>query len=288
MFVKNIYGVPDYTVANFSQTAQKVGENESISAGANAGESTNDASRHNKTCVLIPIINEGERIKKELERAKNAGIHKVADIILCDGGSTDGSMEHESLKKLCVNTLLVKTGAGKQGAQLRMGIHYAIQQGYNGIVTIDGNNKDSIEDVPLFLKKLDEGYDFIQGSRFIKGGYAKNTPLIRYIAVRFIHAPIISLTAKKWFTDTTNAYRAYSMAYLKHPKVLPLRDVFSGYELLAYLSTRATQLKMSATEVPVARIYPKNEPTPTKIKGIKGNSNLMKILLANAFGAYNP
>ncbi len=262
--IKNISGVPDYDIFELDEK-----------------------QKQSKFCVLIPIINEGERIKKELERAKAAGIYKIADIILCDGGSTDGSMEHENLKELCVNTLLVKTGSGKQGAQLRMGIHFAMQRGYIGVVTIDGNNKDSIEDISLFLQKLEQGFDLIQGSRFIKGGIAKNTPLIRYFAVRFIHAPIISLTARQWFTDTTNAYRAYSMKYLSHPKVLPLRDVFVGYELLAYLSTRATQLKLSATEVPVARIYPKNEPTPTKIKGIKGNSNLMKILLANAFGAYN-
>ena len=122
-----------------------------------------------KYCLCIPIINEGDRIKKELNRAKKAGIDKIVDIIICDAGSTDGSTKKELLTKLGVNTLLIKKGPGKQGAQLRMGIWWALKRGYEGIITIDGNNKDSIEDVPNFIRKLDEGYDFVQGSRYVKG-----------------------------------------------------------------------------------------------------------------------
>ena len=140
----------------------------------------------------------------------------------------------------------------------------------------------------LCLRKLKEGYDLIQGSRFVKGGIAENTPLSRWLAVRFIHAPLISLGARHWFTDTTNAYRAYSRAYLTHPAVQPFRDVFAGYELLAYLSIRATRLGLKACEVPVTRAYPASGATPTKIKGFKGNSDLLKVLLAAARGKYNP
>lgn len=247
------------------------------------------APKTTKYCVLIPIINEGERIKRELERAMSAGVDKLCDIIICDGDSKDGSTSDESMKALGVNTLLIKKSQGKQGAQLRMGIDFALNvRGYDGIITIDGNDKDSIEDVHKFVEKLDEGYDLVQGSRFIKGGKAINTPPVRYISVRLIHAPVISVTAGQWFTDTTNAYRCYSASYLKHPEVQPLREVFSGYELLAYLSVRATQLKMRACEVPVTRAYPKTGKTPTKISAVRGNSNLLKILFTNLFGGYNP
>lgn len=239
-------------------------------------------------CVLIPIINEGERIKKELQRAKHFYVADAADIVICDGGSTDGCTEAGLLKKLDVNTLLVKKGPGKQGAQLRMGFWWALNRGYKGIITIDGNNKDSIEDVPSFIEKLQEGYDFVQGSRFIKGGHAVRTPFIRLLSVRLLHAPVISLTAKQWFTDTTNAYRAYSREYLLHPEVQPLRDVFMTYELLAYLSVRASQLGLKACEIPVDRVYPKSGKTPTKISFFKGNSDLLKILFKNMRGAYNP
>ena len=228
MLYKDINGVPDFECEEYKE-------------------------KNTKYCVCIPIINEGERIKKELERAKKADIHKLVDIIICDAGSTDGSTKKEILEDLGVNTLLIKKGQGKQGAQLRMGIWWALSRGYEGIITIDGNNKDSIEDIPKFIEKLEEGYDFVQGSRFIKGGEAINTPFIRYISVRLLHAPIISLTAKKWYTDTTNAYRAYSRKYLEHEKVQPLRDIFVTYELLAYLSVKADQLKLKTCEIPEKR-----------------------------------
>ena len=184
----------------------------------------------------------------ELGRAQTAGVDTLCDIVICDGGSTDGSMKLDTLQLYGVNTLLTKTGPGKQGAQLRMGIYFALN----------------------------------------RGGHAVNTPPVRYAAVRLVHAPLISLGAHRWFTDTTNAYRAYSREYLTHPDVRPLRDVFMGYELLAYLSIRATQLGMKACEVPVTRAYPATGKTPTKINGFKGNSDLMQVLLKALAGKYNP
>ena len=164
--IQNVPGVPDYTCTAF-------------------------LPKSSDYCLLIPVINEGSRILTELGRAQKAGVDRLVDIVICDGGSTDGSMNPDTLELYGVNTLLVKTGPGKQGAQLRMGLHFALTFGYKGVLTIDGNNKDSIEDVPEFVAKLKEGYDLVQGSRFIPGGHAINTPKTRYAAVRLIHAPII-------------------------------------------------------------------------------------------------
>lgn len=239
-----------------------------------------------KYCLCIPIINESERIISELQRVKEGKIDELCDIILCDGGSTDGVTTKEVLEPLGVNTLLTKEDVGKQSAQMRMGFSWALARGYDGIITVDGNNKDSVEDVGQFVQKLEEGYDFVQGSRFISGGKAVNTPISRWIAVRLIHAPMISLTAKEKFTDTTNAYRAYSKAYLTHPQVNPFRDVFQTYELLAYLSVRASQLGMKTGEIPVARVYPRHEKPPTKISPLQGNLLLLKILWKNFLGHY--
>ena len=60
----------------------------------------------------------------------------MVDIVICDGGSTDGSMNPDTLELYGVNTLLVKTGPGKQGAQLRMGLHFALTFGYKGVLTL--------------------------------------------------------------------------------------------------------------------------------------------------------
>ncbi|OQB40440.1 MAG: Undecaprenyl-phosphate mannosyltransferase [candidate division CPR1 bacterium ADurb.Bin160] len=263
MIIKNIKGVPKFEINEFSK-------------------------KQNKYCLCIPIINENGKIQKELERAKKYKIHKIIDIIICDGGSTDGCTDIKSLKSLGVNTLLTKKDLGKQGAQLRMGFWWALNRGYKGIITVDGNNKDSIESVPLFVEKLDQGYDFVQGSRYIKGGKAVNTPIVRHFSVKYIHAPFISLIAKNKYTDTTNAYRGYSKKYLQHPKVLPFRNIFQTYELLAYLSVRANQIGLKTTEIPVTRKYPKNTKIPTKISPIKGNILLLKILVNLALKRYNP
>lgn len=262
MLIEGVKGVPNFEVLEFSK-------------------------KNTRYCLCIPIINENGRIHAELQKALSHGINKITDIIICDGDSTDGSTDPGILRDLGVNTLLIKRDYGRQGAQLRMGFWWALQRGYDGIITIDGNNKDSIESVPLFIKKLDAGYDFIQGSRFLKGGKAENTPLIRKLAVRLIHSPIISLTARHRYTDTTNAFRAYSKRYLEHPKVKPFRDIFVTYELLAYLSVRATRIGLRVCEIAVERSYPRKEKTPTKISPLKGNLNLFKILLENLAGRYN-
>lgn len=261
MLYKDIEGVPDFECEEIKEKSTKY-------------------------CICIPVINEGERIIKELETAKKFKVNDIADIIICDGGSSDGSMELKRLGNLGTNTLLIKKGPGKQGAQLRMGMYYALKRGYEGVITIDGNNKDSIEDIPRFIEKLEEGYDFVQGSRFIKGGQAINTPFVRLVSVKLIHAPIISLTAHKRFTDTTNAYRAYSKKYLENPEVQPFRDIFMTYELLAFLSVKASKIGMKTCEVPVRREYPKKGKTPTKISFFKGNFELMKILINNMRGKY--
>lgn len=244
--------------------------------------------KNSKYCICIPIINEADRILKELDLGLKTNINQNFDIIICDGGSSDGSTEIDKLRDLKVNALLVKQGSGKQGAQLRMGFWWAINRGYEGIITIDGNNKDRLNEVPLFVEKLEQGFDYIQGSRFIKGGYKENTPLSRLLAVRFIHSPVISITARTLITDSTNNFRAYSIKYLTDPRVSIFRDIFNSYELLAYLSVRASQLGYKVCEVPVSRVYPKSKKTPTKISFIKGNYNLMKILFLNLLGKYNP
>ena len=244
--------------------------------------------KRNRYCCLIPVINEGPRIRIQLGKMQKLGISLVCDVIMCDGGSTDGSMGLDFLSSMGVNTVLIKRGLGKLSAQMRMGLWWGLQEGYEGCITVDGNGKDGIEAIPSFCEKLDEGFDFVQGSRFIAGGKAENTPVTRLLALRLIHAPLISLAAGFHFTDTTNAFRAYSRKYINHPEVLPFRDVFETYELLAYLSVRASQLGLKVCEIPVERIYPKSGPIPTKISFLKGNWDLIKILFATISGSYNP
>ncbi len=238
-------------------------------------------------CVVIPVINEGERIRNLLRRMAALSVSAMADIIIVDGGSKDGSLALEALQAQGVRGLLVKTGPGKLSAQLRCAYAFALQQGYAGIVTIDGNDKDDPEGIPRFIEALKAGYDFVQGSRFVPGGVAENTPRSRDWAIRFIHAPMLSLASGFRWTDTTQGFRAYSRRMLLDPRVAPFRDVFLTYELLAYLSYRGPRLGFRCIELPSIRRYPKGE-VPTKISSVRGNLSVFKVLVAACLGHFNP
>jgi dolichol-phosphate mannosyltransferase len=243
--------------------------------------------RHNSWCVVIPVINEGERIKNLLARIAAINIARLADIIIVDGGSSDGSLAVESLQTNGVQGLLLKTGPGKLSAQLRCVYAFALDQGYEGIVTIDGNDKDDPVAIPKFIDALKQGVDFVQASRFIPGGVAVNTPKSRDFAIRFIHAPMLSLFSGFRWTDTTQGFRAYSRRILLDPEIALFRDVFMNYELLAYLSYRAPKLGYRCVELPTLRRYPKGK-VPTKISSFKGNLSVLEVLIRACFGIYNP
>lgn len=166
--------------------------------------------RQHPWCVVIPVINEGERIRNLLARMAALNIAALADIIIVDGGSKDGSLALDVLKEKGVRGLLLKTDPGKLSAQLRCAYAFVLDQGYQGIVTIDGNDKDDPEAIPRFIDALKQGVDFVQASRFIAGGVAENTPKSRDFAIRFIHAPMLSLFSGFHWTDTTQGFRAYS------------------------------------------------------------------------------
>lgn len=243
--------------------------------------------RQRDCCVVIPVINEGERIRNLLGRMAALGIAELADIIIVDGGSKDGSLELEALQKKGVRGLLVKTGPGKLSAQLRCAYAFALDQGYDGIVTIDGNDKDDPDAIRFFIEALRSGTDFVQASRFLAGGVAENTPASRDFAIRFIHAPALSISSGKKWTDTTQGFRAYSRRLLLDERLAPFRDVFVGYELLAYMSYKAPRLGYRCEELPTARRYPKGE-VPTKISAFRGNLNVLLVLFRACLGLYDP
>lgn len=243
--------------------------------------------RQHPYCVVIPVINEGVRITSLLSRMAALDIANLADIIIVDGGSTDGSLALDRLSGQGVRGLLVKTGPGKLSAQLRCAYAFALDQGYEGIVTIDGNDKDDPEAILRFIEALKQGVDFVQASRFVVGGVAENTPKSRDFAIRFIHAPMLSMFSGFRWTDTTQGFRAYSRKMLLDTDLSIFREVFQTYELLAYLSYRAPKLGFCCVEVPTKRRYPKGD-VPTKISAINGNLSVMRVLIYACFGSYNP
>lgn len=238
-------------------------------------------------CVVIPVINEGQRIGNLLSRIVALNIDKLADIIIVDGGSSDGSLEINALQSKGVRGLILKTGQGKLSAQLRCAYAFALDQGYEGIVTIDGNDKDDPEAISRFIEALKAGYDFIQASRYLSGGIAENNPVLRDIAIRFLHAPMLRFFSGFHWTDTTQGFRGYSSKMLLDKQVAPFRDIFVSYELLAYLSYRVPKLGYQCVELATNRCYPRGK-VPTKISGVCGNLAVLRALFKACFGRYNP
>ena len=239
-------------------------------------------TKQSKYALVIPVINEGNRIKNQL--LKIAASNFKVDIIVSDGGTTDNSLDLDFLKSINLRALLIKTGPGKLSSQLRIAYSWCIKEGYQGIVTIDGNDKDDIVGIPIIISKIEEGFDYVQGSRYIDGGESINTPLDRAIANRFIHAPLLSLASGYRFTDTTNGFRGYSTKFLIDPRVKPFRDIFKNYELLFYLTKMAGKLGFKICEIPVSRKYPSKGETPTKISGMLGKLAILKQTLQVVLG----
>jgi glycosyltransferase involved in cell wall biosynthesis len=237
-------------------------------------------------CVSVFVINEGERLLAQLDKMKDQS--ESADIVVADGGSTDGSVAVEKLQSRRVRSLLVKTGPGRLSAQMRMAFHYAVLQGYKGVVTMDGNDKDDPSAIGDFVSALDDGFGYLQGSRFVKGGRAIRTPFVRLLGIRLLHAPLISLAARRFYTDTTNGFRAYSRGLLLDPNVALFRDLFTSYELHYYLAIRAARLGYRIKEIPVTRAYPASGQTPTKIHGIRGNWLVLEDLFRACLHRFDP
>lgn len=243
--------------------------------------------RTSDACVVIPVINEGDRIARLLARMKAIRVADIADIVIVDGGSKDGSLNTDKLEAGGVSGLLVKRGPGKLSSQLRCAYDFVLQQGYEQIVTIDGNDKDRPEPIATFIEAIREGADFVQASRFVKGGIAENTPFKRWVAIRMVHAPLLSIASGFRWTDTTQGFRAYSRRLLTDPRVAIFRDTFRDYELLAYLSYRAPKLGFECVELPTERLYPAGEKIPTKIS-FKGEFVVLDTLFKACRGGFDP
>lgn len=243
-----------------------------------------DAPRCQRWAICVFVINEGEKVRKQLRTMKD--YCELVDVIVADGGSTDGSLTPALMDEVNAKALLVKTGPGKLSAQMRMAMDYCMTEGYDGMIVIDGNGKDGLGAIPSFVEALEEGWDHVQGSRFIPGGRHENTPLSRYLAVNLLHAPMISLASGFRYTDTTNGFRAYSRRLLQDPKIAVFRPCFDRYQLHYHIAIEAAKQGFRVKEIPVSRIYPASGKTPTKIKGLGGLFAVLRQLFDVCVGKY--
>lgn len=240
--------------------------------------------RASRWAVVIPVLDEGERILTQLRRLESIG---GADLILVDGGSQDGSTQPRRLSELGVRVLLLVKQRGL-GRALQAGTALAMRDGYDGVITVDGNGKDGVEALPQFIDRLEAGYDLVQGSRFMAGGLAVNTPWARKLGIQWLISPLLSLSAGFRYTDPTNGFKGLSRRLLEDCRLQPFREELSEFNWQFYVNARAPQLGMRIIEIPVSRVYPSTGEIPTKIRGVRAHSKLLWQLLVAAGRGYDP
>jgi dolichol-phosphate mannosyltransferase len=242
---------------------------------------------HERRCsyaLLIGVYNENGFITRQVEKLQR--YRGEVDILIADGGSSDGATSAANLRS-SVRALLTNDKRGLS-AQYRGAIEYALAEGYEGIIMMDGNGKDGVEALPHFIEKLKTGYDLVQGSRFMPGGLHRNTPIIRLLSIRCIFNPVMRLASGFSYTDGINGFKGCSRSFLLDSRVQPLRDVFVHYNLQYYLNYIAPKLKFKTMEIPVSRVYSSAVSGHTKIRGIGAYMAILGELASTVLGLYNP
>ena len=221
------------------------------------------SNKRYKSYLIINVYNEGSSLHKFL---KKIPLKRNFGVILSDSPSTDGSTAKDKLKKLGVDILLKMNVRSDHSKTLMNTMSYLIKfKNLKGIVISDGNGKDDPKFVSKFLDKIDQGYHFIQGSRYLKKNMEKNTPISRNLLIKLVHAPLTSLSCRYRFTDTTNGFRSISYRFLKLNYFKLKRQKLVYYEFYFYICFLASRLGFKVCEIPVTRFYPKNK-VNTKIQ----------------------
>lgn len=231
--------------------------------------------------LVIPVWNEGERLARQL--TKLAPYTDRCDIVISDKPSTDGCTDPVRLAGAGVHALITLEAHGGYSSSLRAGIAYVLERAYAGVLFMDGNDKDDPAGIPRLIERLESGVDYVQGSRYARGGRAIDHPFGRTVMIRLIHAPLFSVATRRWWTDTTNGFRGFSRRVLEDPRVDALRSDLTRYELPTYLAWKAIRFGYRTAEVPVTRSYPTSGPLPTKITGLHQHWRMLKPLLMVLF-----
>jgi dolichol-phosphate mannosyltransferase len=204
--------------------------------------------------------NEGEKIRRTLARHP---ADRSYDLLVHDDGSTDGALDDTGAGVVVLRNP-INQGIG---AAMKRVFQYALDGGYDALVIQAGNDKDDPLEIPSLLAPLqDDRADFVQGSRYLRGGAFGNMPAYRVFGTRVVHPLIFSLAARKRVTESTNGFRAFRTAILRDPRIDWRQDWLDRYELEPYLMLKAIRLGYRHVEVAVTKIYPPHQLGYTKMR----------------------
>ena len=206
--------------------------------------------------AIIPVYNEIGRIGKVISKFSNKFVDEVCLIL----DEPTKKIKNEIIKSslsVDVPVTLLENGKRKGiGFALQRGIKYAIENEFDVIVVMAGNNKDDPREIPRLLYPIKEyNYDYVQGARFLPGGVHRNTPLLRVFLIR-LYSLIWTIVTGVLCTDVTNGFRAYKTSIFKDNRINIWQNWLNGYELEFYIHYKMLSLRYRSREVPVSKIYP--------------------------------
>jgi glycosyltransferase involved in cell wall biosynthesis len=200
-----------------------------------------------RTLVVIPLFNEAATLKDVLDEVRRSA--PDADILVIDDGSTDRSPEilhGYPQHRLTVITHPRNLGYGQS---LIDGFRYAIDRGYDAVVTIDCDAQHEPRQIPQFLAALEDA-DIVSGSRYLdpQAGGDPAPPDRRQVNEE-ITTRLRAITGYP-ITDAFCGFKAYRVDALRR---LNLTEPSYGMPLQVWIQAAHHGLRIK--ELATARIY---------------------------------
>ena len=134
----------------------------------------------------------------------------IVDYIIINDCSKDKTLE--LCKKNKFNVINLKVNLGIGGA-VQTGYKYAYENDYDIAIQMDADGQHDPKYIPKLIEKIEQGYDFVIGSRFIEKEGFQST-FIRRLGIN-LYSWIIKIFTKKKIKDTTSGYRAANKKIIK-------------------------------------------------------------------------
>ncbi len=193
-----------------------------------------------KVCIVIPTYNEAKAIANLIGKIREQEI----EVVVIDDGSQDNTSEIASDNGAIV--LRNENNQGK-GASLIKGFRYALNSGFDAVITMDGDGQHLPEEIPCFIRLAKySNSGILIGNRMFK---RKSMPSARVITNKFM-SRLISLVTGQNIPDTQCGFRLIKKEVLEK---INLKT--SKYETESEIIIKASRLGFKIESVPIKTIY---------------------------------
>ncbi len=203
-----------------------------------------------KLSVVIPAHNEEGNIRECLKSLRDVLTEskEIADfeIIVVNDNSTDATQEILQEESATDTRIRVVRSVlpGGFGRAIRSGLE-AVQG--DVVVVFMADLSDDPADVVAYYRKIQEGYDCVFGSRFVKGSRVTGYPWFKLIVNRVVNRLVQCMFWTR-FNDLTNAFKAYRTDVIR--ACGPFRS--SHFNLTLEMSLGALSRRYLITQIPIS------------------------------------